>query len=158
MKRAVIYYSLTGNTVAAASYVAEQMGADLFRIELVKPMPESFNKQILTGGMMVTLGLTPAIKGVPENIGEYDEIVVGTPIWAGKACAPINTLLRKYKIADKVTAVFTLSGGGDNDKCIPALQKLLKNLQVNVALADRKLEDAAKHNAEKLAAFVEQIR
>lgn len=147
MKRAIVYYSLSNNTKEAAEYLAEKTGADLFRIEPVKPMPDTFKKQILVGGMQSSFGLKPAIKGVPENIAEYDEIIMGAPIWAGKAAAPINTLLAKYNIADKVTTVFTFSGGGDNDKCIEALAKKLPNMKTNVALADR--SNAKSENNEK---------
>ena len=156
MKRAIVYYSLSDNTKEAAEYLGGKMGVDVFRIEPVKPMPDTFKKQILVGGMQSSFGLSPAIKGVPENISEYDEIIVGVPIWAGKAAAPINTLIKKYKIADKITAVFTFSGGGDNDKCIEALSKKLSNLKVNVALADRS-NAAAENNTSKLDEFAEKI-
>ena len=156
MKRAVIYYSLTNNTKEAAEYIAEKIGADLFQVELVKPMPEDFKKQIFIGGMQTCMGMTPKIKNIAADFSQYDEIIIGAPIWAGKAAAPMNTLLKKYKIADKVTAVFTFSGGGDNDNCILALNKKLKNIKMNVALADRKSE-LASQNQEKIEKFVENI-
>lgn len=156
MKRAVIYYSLTNNTKETAEYIAKEIGADIFAIETVKPMPDSFGKQILLGGMQSCMGMTPKIKDISADFEQYDEIILGTPIWAGKAAAPINTLLKKYRIADKITAVFTYSGGGDNDKCISSLEKKLKNLKMNVAFADQKSE-AAGSNHEKLEKFVEDI-
>lgn len=156
MKRAIIYYSLTNNTEKMAEDIAKKIDADLFQIELVKPMPDSFNKQILLGGMQSSMGMKPKIKDISINIDQYDEIILGTPIWAGKAAAPINTLLKKYNVADKVKAVFTFSGGGDNDKCIIALEKKLKNIKVNVAFADSKSENANKNN-EKLEAFLKNI-
>lgn len=156
MKRIVIYYSLTNNTKEAAEYIAEKLGADLSRIELVKPMPESFGKQMMIGGMQASFGMTPKVNGVPSNISEYDEIILGTPIWAGKVASPINTLLKKYRVSDKVTAVFTFSGGGDNDKCMLALRKKLNNIKTSIALADRSNEIAGK-NQEKLDKFVSEI-
>lgn len=156
MKKAVIYYSLSGNTKGAAEYVAKETGADLFEIDLVKAMPEGMGKQIMYGGMLVTFGVKAKIKNVPENLSDYDEIILGTPIWAGKVAAPINTLISKYGIADKVATVFTLSGGGDNDKCIAALSKQIKNLKASVALADRSNELSAK-NEEKLKQFVKEL-
>lgn len=156
MKRAVVYYSLSGNTKEAAEYIAKEIGADIFEIDLVKAMPDSFGQQIMYGGMLVTFGVKAKIKNVPEHIDVYDEIIIGAPIWAGKVAAPINTLLSKYGIADKVAAVFTLSGGGDNDKCIARLSKQLKNMKTSVALADKSNELSAK-NEEKLKQFVKEI-
>jgi len=156
MKRAVIYYSLTENTKEAAEKIAEKLGADLFRIDTVKPMPEEFGKQMMYGGMQATFGLKPEITGVPENVSEYNEIIIGTPIWAGKNTPAINTLLTNKEIRDKVVAVFTLSGGGDNKKCMPKLEKKLANLKHSVALADKKLGKEAE-SAAKLEAFIEEL-
>ena len=100
-------------------------------------MPEEKEKQMMLGGMKAIFGTCPAIKGMPENILTYDEIIIGTPIWAGKNAPAMNTLLKSHEIRDKVTAVVTLSGGGDNDKCIAGLKKKLPNLAHTVALADR---------------------
>lgn len=34
MKRAVVFYSLSGNTKEAAEFISKETGADLFQIEL----------------------------------------------------------------------------------------------------------------------------
>lgn len=156
MKRAVIYYSLTDNTKEGAEYLASELGADLFRIETMKPMPADFKKQIFVGGMQSVFGMTPKILGVPADVDAYDEIIVGGPVWASVIAAPVNTLLKKYGIAKKVTAVFTYSGGGDNEKCIASLAKVLPNMKANVALADRN-HDTAAENESKLQNFAKEI-
>lgn len=112
---------------------------------------------MLVGGMQSTFGRTPKIKGVPDNIDYYDEIILGMPIWAGLPAAPVNTFIKKYGVADRINAVFTFSGGGDNDRCIAQLSKKLKNLKSEVALADRH-SDKAKDNPEKLEQFVKNIK
>lgn len=156
MMRAIIYYSLSENTKEAAEYLAKKLNADLYRIELTKPMPDKMWKQMLIGGMQSSFGMTPKIKGEPENVDVYDEIIIGTPIWAGKAASPINSLLKNASIADKVVAVFTFSGGGDNEKCISYLAKKIINMRRNVALADR-TNGASGNNYHKLDEFVEGI-
>ncbi len=157
MSKAVIYYSLTGNTKEAAKEIARKLGAKLFEIDLAKPLPRKPAAKMLVGGMQSTFGRTPKIKGVPDNIDYYDEIILGTPIWAGLPASPVNTLIKKYGVADRINAVFTFSGGGDNDRCIAQLSKKLKNLKSEVALADRH-SDKAKDNPEKLEQFVKNIK
>ena len=157
MKMAIIYYSLTDNTRNAAESLAKLLDIDLYRIETIKPMPSDKAKQMLIGGMQATFGICPEIKGVPENIALYDEIIIGTPIWAGKNAPAVNTLLRHKETKEKVTAVFTFSGGGDNDKCIERLTKMLPQLKHTAALADRNNETAC-HNEDKLCAFAEEIQ
>lgn len=157
MSKAVIYYSLTGNTKEAAKEIARKLGAKLFEIDLAKPLPRKPAAKMLVGGMQSTFGRTPKIKGVPDNIDYYDEIILGMPIWAGLPAAPVNTFIKKYGVADRINAVFTFSGGGDNDRCIAQLSKKLKNLKSEVALADRH-SDKAKDNPEKLEQFVKNIK
>ena len=137
MSKAVIYYSLTGNTKEAAKEIARKLGAKLFEIDLAKPLPRKPAAKMLVGGMQSTFGRTPKIKGVPDNIDYYDEIILGMPIWAGLPAAPVNTFIKKYGVADRINAVFTFSGGGDNDRCIAQLSKKLKRKRTRKCFANR---------------------
>lgn len=157
MNRAVVYYSLSGNTKEAAKLIARKLGAKIFEIDLVKPLLKNTVRQMLVGGMQSTFGRRPKIKGVPDNIDYYDEIILGMPVWAGMPASPVNTFIKNYGVADKIDAVFTFSGGGDNDRCLAQLSKSLKNIKSQVALADRN-SNAAKDNQEKLEKFVMSIK
>lgn len=157
MNRAVVYYSLSGNTKEAAKVIARKLGAKIFEIDLVKPLPKNTVRQMLVGGMQSTFGRRPKIKGVPDNIDYYDEIILGMPVWAGMPASPVNTFIKNYGVADKIDAVFTFSGGGDNDRCFAQLSKSLKNIKSQVALADRN-NNASKDNEEKLEKFVMSIK
>ena len=157
MNRAVVYYSLSGNTKEAAKVIARKLGAKIFEIDLDKPLPKNTVRQMLVGGMQSTFGRRPKIKGVPDNIDYYDEIILGMPVWAGMPASPVNTFIKNYGVADKIDAVFTFSGGGDNDRCLAQLSKSLKNIKSQVALADRS-NNAAKDNQEKLEKFVMSIK
>ena len=157
MNRAVVYYSLSGNTKEAAKVIARKLVAKIFEIDLVKPLPKNTVRQMLVGGMQSTFGRRPKIKGVPDNIDYYDEIILGMPVWAGMPASPVNTFIKNYGVADKIDAVFTFSGGGDNDRCLAQLSKSLKNIKSQVALADRN-SNTAKDNEEKLEKFVMSIK
>ena len=54
MNRAVVYYSLSGNTKEAAKVIARKLGAKIFEIDLVKPLPKNTVRQMLVGGMQST--------------------------------------------------------------------------------------------------------
>lgn len=156
MKRAVIYYSLTGNTKQAAEGIAKALNADLFVISTRKKMPKNKMLCIMLGGTQATFGITPDVKGVPENIDDYDEIILGTPIWASKYAPATASLIKDKRITEKVTAVFTFSGGGDNDKCMEKLAPQLPKLKNSVALADR-ANKLAKTNDDRILDFVNRI-
>lgn len=156
MKKAVVFYSLSGNTQAAAKEIAEGIGADLIELKLVKPFPTEKSKQLALGGMQAMFGMKPAIQELSKNIKEYDVLILGTPIWAGTIAAPVHSFLNKYQVLDKIVAVFTFSGGGDNKRCIAKLSKRLPRLKVEVALANRD-SDLAVHNADKIHHFIKEV-
>lgn len=156
MKKAVVFYSLSGNTQAAAKEIAEGIGADLIELKLVKPFPTEKSKQLALGGMQAMFGMKPAIQELSKNIKEYDVLILGTPIWAGTIAAPVHSFLNKYQVLDKIVAVFTFSGGGDNKRCIAKLSKCLPRLKVEVALANRD-SDLAIHNADKIHHFIKEV-
>lgn len=156
MKKAVVFYTLSGNTQAAAKEIAEGIGADLIELKLVKPFPTEKSKQLALGGMQAMFGMKPAIQELSKNIKEYDVLILGTPIWAGTIAAPVHSFLNKYQVLDKIVAVFTFSGGGDNKRCIAKLSKRLPRLKVEVALANRD-SDLAIHNADKIHHFIKEV-
>lgn len=156
MKKAVVFYSLSGNTQAAAKEIAEGIGADLIELKLVKPFPTEKSKQLALGGMQAMFGMKPAIQELSKNIKEYDVLILGTPIWAGTIAAPVHSFLNKYQVLDKIVAVLTFSGGGDNKRCIAKLSKRLPRLKVEVTLANRD-SDLAIHNADKIHHFIKEV-
>lgn len=156
MKRIVVYYSLSGNTQKAAEKLAELLGTDIVRLETARSMPKSYPLQIVVGGGQVMMGSKPKLKPLEKDLTEYDEIILGTPVWNSKAVPAVNTLLKDKKIAKKVTGVFTLSQGGDMKKCMVALSGKLPRLMYSASLLDQKMR-GSKHNKEKLEQFAEMI-
>lgn len=157
MKRLVVYYSLTGNTEEAANKISEGLNADLLKLETVKDMPKSFAARMLVGGGQVIFNRIPELKPIDVDVASYDEIILGSPIWNSKGVPAVNAFLKDADAASKVTALFFSSGGGDVNKGLDAITKLLPNLKNTVSLLDRKHEDSKKNDA-KINEFVEKIK
>ncbi len=156
MKRLVVYYSLSGNTEEAAKKIAGKLGADLLKLETKKQMPKGFAAQILVGGGQVMMNHIPELMPYSTNIEEYDEIVLGSPIWNGKGVPAVNAFLKDEKAAKKVTALFFLSAGGDTKKGLEAITKKLPNLETTVSLLDKKQEGSRSNDA-KIEEFVSLV-
>lgn len=157
MKTIVVFYSMEGNTKEAAEKIAVEMGADLLELKPIKPLPTEGGKKFVIGGMKAMFEMCPAIGKIDVDFIKYDRIILGCPVWAGK-CAPyINTFLKMKGVKPLVSAVFTCSGGGDNEGCITNLKKRLPNMKQTVALADRSNELAAQ-NLDKLNGFIEKVK
>ena len=156
MSRLVVYYTLSGNTEMAAKKIAEKLGADLMKIDTEKPMPKSFAAQIIVGGGQVIMNHIPKLKPLEKDPADYDEIILGSPIWNSKGVPAINAFLQDEKAAAKVTSLFFLSGGGETKKGLEAITKKLPNLKNSVSLLDKKHKDS-KDNDVKIQKFVEEI-
>ena len=156
MKRIVVYYSLSGNTEEAAKTIAEKLGADLMKLETQKEMPKSFAAQLFVGGGQVIFHHIPKLKPLDKEIAEYDEIILGSPIWNSMGVPAINAFLKDETAAQKVTALFFSSAGGEVKKGLDAITKQLPNLKNTVSLLDRKYKKSAQ-NPEKIEKFVAAV-
>ena len=106
MGTAIVFFSLDGNTRLAACGLAERLGADVFEIRTVKPYPAKGPLKILVGGKDATFDKCPAIQPLDIDLAAYDQVVLGTPVWADKVAAPINTFLKgRYNAVDIVEDV-----------------------------------------------------
>lgn len=149
------YYSRSGNTRKAAERIASLLDAELLEIEMTKPIPEGFGKY-LVGGSQALKGSRPEIRCRQVGFASYGRIVLGAPIWAGKAASPINTFLRDYPISEKVVGFFDTSLSGKDERCVEALRKALPKLASTVALYDRGRDDASGNEA-RIKAFVGEL-
>lgn len=156
MKTIVIFYSLDGGTKNAADLIAKELDADILQLDTIKSLPDGKMK-FFTGGSQVCLGICPKLKDYSFSPDEYDRIILGTPIWAGKYAPAIRTLLKRLKAKEKVTAVFTSSGSGNNEGCIKALKKKLPGITHTVSLVDKTCPGAEK-NSDKLQAFINELK
>ncbi len=157
MKKAlIVYYSLDGNTKEAAEKLAEELGCDIAEIKTVKPMPKSTFAKLIVGGGQATFNKLVPIEPLGPDPKDYDIIIIGTPVWAGKCAAPVSSFIENCAAKERIIAAFTSSAGGDNDKCIAALKKKLPNLVLQCALGDKRGKNAG-NNSANLAAFKEEI-
>ena len=125
MKTLVAYYSLEGNCDFIAGIIAKKLGADILKLETVKPFPTEAPAKFFRGGMSAVFKLTPKLANKNLDLSSYDNIVLGTPLWASTYAAPLNTLIKKHKFSGKKVAVFICRGGGNFDKCVDGLKKAL---------------------------------
>lgn len=139
MASLVVYYSLEGSTRLIAENVADALGADLLELKPVKEdiNPKNFLK-FFRGGRQVVQKKTPELAPYDKDIGKYDTIVIGTPVWAFNYAPPIRSFLSQVTIKDKKLAFFCCHEGTpgktlDNlEKDIPGNKIIGKKDYVNV--------------------------
>ena len=128
MKKIFVYYSLTGNLDYVASILKKEKDIDILKLEPVKEYPNSGFKKFLWGGKSAVMKEKPQLVKYDFN-DNYDEIIIGTPIWAGTFTPPIRTFImeNKNKLNNKkISIILTCSGGN----AIKALKELKSELGI----------------------------
>lgn len=114
-KQLVAYFSATGTTKKAAERLAGAIGADLFEIKPAVPYTQAdlnwMDKHSRSSVEMNDPKSRPAITGMPADLGAYDTVFVGFPIWWYVAPTIINTFLESYDFSGKTVVLFATSGG-----------------------------------------------
>lgn len=122
MKKIFIYYSLSGNGDVVANYLKEKK-IDTRKVIMKDKMPKSYIGQILTGGFLAGINHKSKLSNFDSNISDYDEIIIGSPIWNGRLSCPINTVLDEIILDNKKISFILYSGSGT----APIAEKMLRD-------------------------------
>ena len=152
MKSLVVYYTRTGNARFVAETIAAEIGADVEEVIDLKKRTGALG--YLSGGSDARRGKETEISPTKKSPAEYDLVIVGTPVWAGRPAPAILTYLKKHDFADKKVAVFFTQGGKKpqainetkalitNSECIGELT--LINALENKAESEKQINDWCK--------------
>ncbi len=119
-KALVAYFSASGVTAKLAQKLASAIGADVFEIKPETPYTRAdldwTNKNSRSTIEMNDKAFRPPVTGRVENMGQYDTIYLGFPIWWYVAPTIINTFLEGYDLTGKTVIPFATSGGSGMGK------------------------------------------
>ena len=108
-----VYYSRTGKTEKLMHEIARELG----ECEVVK-LEDGINRSGLFGwlrsGMDAMARKIPAV-AKPETklpLSEYDLVIIGTPVWAGRCSSPVRSFLLQFGEELK-EAAYVITRGSD---------------------------------------------
>lgn len=119
MRVLVVYYSRSGVTRKCCEAVADALRAASDDVEVVV---EELMDRARRGGMMGWLGggrdaalrRPTEIEPVEADVGSFDLVVIGTPVWASTCTPAVRTFCQQLAAdLDRVAFVATMGGRGD---------------------------------------------
>lgn len=140
MKKLFIYYSNTGNGDIVANYLAGN-GYETRKAIPKKNLPKTFFFKILFGGFMAGLNKKSKLAGYDNNVSDYDEIAIGSPIWNGKISCPVNTVLATTDLTGKKVSFILYAGGGSAPKAEKNLRKKFPEAAITVLKEPKRYPD-----------------
>ncbi len=118
-KTLVVYFSATGNTEAAANYIAEATGADILALEPMEPYTDDDldwtdeNSRVVYEHDHPEDRAVELVAATVENWDEYDTVFIGYPIWWGIAAWPVDTFVEANDFTGKTVIPFCTSSSSD---------------------------------------------
>lgn len=110
----VAYFSATNTTERLAGFIADGLHSDLYEIvpeiQYTSADLNYGDSQSRTSIEMNDPNARPAISGSVEDMGQYDTVFLGYPIWWGEAPRIVNTFLESYDFSGKTIIPFCTSG------------------------------------------------
>ncbi|MGM0216780.1 cyclophilin-like fold protein [Enterococcus sp. AZ109] len=114
----IVYYSLTNNTHELAEHIGDLGNLELARIDAADAYPEDDNSGINDRvAEQQATNQWDELTNVPENLADYQTILVGFPIWSDEAAYPIQSFLAQHadELAGKNIIPFSTSAVVDDD-------------------------------------------
>jgi flavodoxin len=154
MDALVVYYSRSGNTRRLAREIAEHIGCDIDEI-----CPEEnysgvlgFLKSLLHAG----LNRHPRIQQPKKEPSDYEVVILGTPVWAGKAAAPVKTYSEEHKHKISALALFCTKSSSPHEGVFSEVEDILnKKGEAYLAVTRKELDQDCLKS--KVKTFIEQV-
>jgi hypothetical protein len=139
----IVFYSRSGYTRRGAQALAQESHAD---IEEIRPLRDYPGPRGIARAIFDTLlRRQPALEPLRHCPADYQTVLIGTPVWAGRIAPPVRSFVATYAAGCRRLAAFCTMGGKDGGTVLDALSALAgKPLAWRTALSDAEI-DAGMH-------------
>lgn len=128
------HYIEVGNTEIIANMIQKHTGADIFKIEPLRPYSADYNSCIAEAKEDLRTKARPALAAYPENLDTYNTIYLGYPNYWGTAPMHIFSLLEKYDFSGKTIRPFCTHEGSGMGHSEVDIQKACPGAKVEKGL------------------------
>ncbi len=133
-KKLVAYFSASKNTEKVARTIAEAADFDLYEIAPKVPYTSAdlnwMDKKSRSSIEMSDKTIRPELAEKALDVAQYEEILLGFPIWWYVAPTIINSFLEKYDFSGKKIILFATSGGSGFGNTVKELEPSAPGAQI----------------------------
>ena len=119
-----------GNTKIVADYISEFTGADQYEIVTHKYDGMAYMPLIELAKKEAADGELPPYEGKAPDLGQYDTIFIGGPVWWGTYPQVMFTLFRDINLDGKTVIPFTTHEGSGLGGCVDDVKKAFPKAKV----------------------------
>ena len=125
-KTLLVYYSRSGKAEIIAKDLQNKIGCDMDKIEYAGKKRVSFIGAIIETFKQSTV----KIKGAEHNPGDYEKIIIITPIWASNMTTPIRSYITEHKGNIKSYSLIATCGSGGLETAVKSASDIIQKAPV----------------------------
>lgn len=135
-----------GNTAAAAEFIQQAIGGDLFEIEADRNYSEDHMILIDEAKRELTAGTRVPVKQYPNDLEQYDTIFLGYPNWWNTMPMVLFTFLEHYDWTGKRIIPFCTNEGSGVGDSIRDIKRICKGADVDhgISFTGSRVRDSKK--------------
>ncbi len=146
-----------GNTKKIADLIVGKTGAEAFEVVAEKSYDMAYTPLTELAKQEQQDGELPAFKGEVENIGQYDTVFIGGPIWWGTYPQVLFTFFSEYDLNGKTLIPFSTHEGSGLGRCAEDLKKAYPRATVLRGLAVRGTDAQAGKADKKVEQWLKEL-
>jgi len=125
----IIYFSRGGNTENVAQQIESFTGADVLELQVENPYPSDYEETVDRADKERESGNFPALATQIPDLGQYDMVFLGHPIWSMTIANPIARFLEdnKEELSGKSIAAFSTNAGYGYGSSVDRISELSPN-------------------------------
>ncbi len=149
-----------GSTQIVAEMIAEETGADLFKLETVNAYPENYMECVTVTQEEKNTNARPELKAVPANLAEYKNIYLGYPIWHADMPMALYTFLENNDLSGKTVLPFCTHAGSGLAGTVETIRTKCPGATVTegFAIAGTTVQESTESTKSNLGVWLEKVR
>lgn len=110
-KKIVVYFSYTGNTRMIAEKIKDKTYCDILELKPVEPYSDDYDSVVNDEHNSEKSNYIPQIQEIDVDLSNYDEIILGTPVWWYRPVPVVRTFLMQNDLSGKTIKPFATNAG-----------------------------------------------
>ena len=159
MKKLVVYFSYINNTRTIANKIKEKLNCDILEIKTVIPYSNDYQTVVDDEQNSEASYHLPEIQKIDIDLTQYDEIILGTPVWWYRPVPAIRTFLSQYDLSNKTIIPFACNCGWLG-KTFEEIKKMCPNSKIEkeMNIEFESYSDHLKTSQEEVETWISNIK
>ncbi|MFW6138079.1 MAG: flavodoxin family protein [Spirochaetota bacterium] len=146
----VTYYSRSGRTARLGRAIADALRADVQEIVSKRKFRGPWG--FVAGAFQAARGKTPKLEPLARDPGDYQVVLIGTPVWASTMASPVRSFLAQNGKSIQKTAFFLTLGGTNPGRTFQEMERLTECKPLaTVTLRSREVKKATVEQLQEAA-------